>query len=184
MNGTTMGLRISSRYLCAFKWSSIKCNCVRTYACPNHNPTATIGHSVYNVDISKPLAHMTSYTLSAMCPVQLKPWFTQWRAHFTSIPVAIEGEHLPTEVSYDAEHTEVHIQNTQYRNSNHKTLKYRLITVGIYNLQRECIYISRGRDSTVVNTVYTEYIKCCADYYLRSLMTTCRNGPNAKWLKP
>ena len=31
MNGTTMGLRISSRYLCAFKLPSIKCNCVH---CP------------------------------------------------------------------------------------------------------------------------------------------------------
>ncbi len=31
MNGTTMGLRISSRYLCAFKMPSIKCTCVR---CP------------------------------------------------------------------------------------------------------------------------------------------------------
>ncbi len=29
MNGTTMGLRISSRYLCAFKMPSIKCTCVR-----------------------------------------------------------------------------------------------------------------------------------------------------------
>ncbi len=31
MNGTTMGLRISSRYLYAFKMPSIKCTCVR---CP------------------------------------------------------------------------------------------------------------------------------------------------------
>ncbi len=31
MNGTTMGLRISSRYLCAFKMPSIKCTCVH---CP------------------------------------------------------------------------------------------------------------------------------------------------------
>ncbi len=31
MNGTTMGLRISSRYLYAFKMLSIKCTCVR---CP------------------------------------------------------------------------------------------------------------------------------------------------------
>ncbi len=31
MNGTTVGLRISSRYLCAFKIPSIKCTCVR---CP------------------------------------------------------------------------------------------------------------------------------------------------------
>ncbi len=28
MNGTTTGLRISSRYLCAFKMTSIKCTCV------------------------------------------------------------------------------------------------------------------------------------------------------------
>jgi hypothetical protein len=31
MNGTTMGLGISSRYLCALQFPSIKCNCVR---CP------------------------------------------------------------------------------------------------------------------------------------------------------
>ncbi len=31
MNGTTMRLRISSRYLCAFKMPSIQCTCVR---CP------------------------------------------------------------------------------------------------------------------------------------------------------
>ncbi len=31
MKGTTMGLRISSRYLCVFKMLSIKCTCVR---CP------------------------------------------------------------------------------------------------------------------------------------------------------
>ncbi len=31
MNGTTMGLRVSSRYLCAFKMPSIKCTCVH---CP------------------------------------------------------------------------------------------------------------------------------------------------------
>ncbi len=46
-----------------------------TYACPYHNPTATMGHSIHNVDISEPLTHMTPYTLSAICPVQWKPGF-------------------------------------------------------------------------------------------------------------
>ncbi len=46
-----------------------------TYACPYHNPTVTMGHSIHSVDISKPLTHMMPYTLSAICPVQWKPGF-------------------------------------------------------------------------------------------------------------
>jgi hypothetical protein len=46
------------------------CSLTVVYACQYHNPTATMGHSVHNVDISKPLAHMTPYRLSTICPVQ------------------------------------------------------------------------------------------------------------------
>ncbi len=51
------------------------CSLSITYACPYHNPTATMGHSIHNADISKPLTHTTPYTLSAICPVQWKPGF-------------------------------------------------------------------------------------------------------------
>ncbi len=51
------------------------CSLSITYACPYHDPTATMGHSIHNVDISKPLTHMTPNMLSAICPVQWKPGF-------------------------------------------------------------------------------------------------------------
>jgi hypothetical protein len=35
-------------------------------ACPYHNPIATMGHSVHNVDINKPLTHMMPYKWSAV----------------------------------------------------------------------------------------------------------------------
>ncbi|XP_070400532.1 TRAF family member-associated NF-kappa-B activator isoform X7 [Nothobranchius furzeri] len=44
-------------------------------ACPYHNPTTTMGHSIHNIDISKALTHTTPHTLSAICPEQCKPRF-------------------------------------------------------------------------------------------------------------
>ncbi len=39
------------------------CSLSITYACLYHNPTATMSHSIHNVDNSKPLTHTTPYTL-------------------------------------------------------------------------------------------------------------------------
>jgi hypothetical protein len=49
------------------------CSLSIAYACPYYNPTVTMGHSVHNVDISKPLVHMTPFMPSAICPVEKKP---------------------------------------------------------------------------------------------------------------
>ena len=38
-----------------------------TYTCPYHK---SMGHSIHNVDISKPLTHSKLHTLSAICPEQ------------------------------------------------------------------------------------------------------------------
>ncbi len=51
------------------------CSLSITYAGQCHYPTATMGHLIHNVDISKPLTHTMPYTLSAICPVQWKPGF-------------------------------------------------------------------------------------------------------------
>ncbi len=74
-----------------------------TYACPYHNPTATMGHSIHNVDIIKPLTHMMPYTLSAICPVQWKPGFIREENTSPKCQMPSNVEHLPTQVSYDDE---------------------------------------------------------------------------------
>ncbi len=53
------------------------CSLYITYACLYHNPTATMGQSIHNVDISKLLTHKKPYTLSAICPVQWKLWIRE-----------------------------------------------------------------------------------------------------------
>ena len=42
------------------------CSLSMAYASPYHNPTATMGHSIHNVDISKSLVHTLLYMWSAV----------------------------------------------------------------------------------------------------------------------
>ena len=72
------------------------CSLSVAQACTYHNPNTTMGHSVHNVDISKPFAHTMPYTLPAICPVQLKPGFIrkehtspvcQWPSKVNNIPL-------------------------------------------------------------------------------------------------
>ena len=72
MNGMTMGFRIGVTLSLCIQIAINKmllCSLSVAYACPHHNPTATMGHSVHNVDINKPLAQSTPYKLSAIYPV-------------------------------------------------------------------------------------------------------------------
>jgi hypothetical protein len=65
------------------------CSLSEAHACPYHNSTTTM------------LIHTTLYMLSSICPVQLEPGIRLFRAHYSSVPVAIEDEHLSTEAGYD-----------------------------------------------------------------------------------
>ncbi len=97
-----------------FPWYSIFFRCIKkhncelcslsiTYACPYHNPTATMGHSIYNVDISKSLTHTTPYTLSAICPVQWKPGFIREENTSPKCQTPSNVSMFPLQVSYDDE---------------------------------------------------------------------------------
>ena len=67
MNGRKMGqdLITVSEIEIAVKKMQL-CSLPVANACPYNNPITTIGYSVHNVDISKPLAHMTPHTWSAV----------------------------------------------------------------------------------------------------------------------
>ncbi len=50
-----------------------------TYACPYHNPTATMGHSIHKVDISKPLTHTDAIHAVCHLPCTVKTRIHPWR---------------------------------------------------------------------------------------------------------
>jgi hypothetical protein len=89
-SGFRHGISINNMQLCS--WSV-------AHARPYHNPTATMGLSVQNVDISKLLTPTKRHT---HLPSTVETWIHLWWAHFSNLPVDIEGEHCPNEVIYDA----------------------------------------------------------------------------------
>jgi hypothetical protein len=97
MNGTTVGLRISSRYLCVqIAINKMQfCSLTVAYVCPHHIPTSTMGHC---------LQHWYQQTARPYChlPETVENGINLWGAHISSMPVAIDSEHLPTEVCYIA----------------------------------------------------------------------------------
>jgi hypothetical protein len=63
MIGKTMGQDLATVSLCsqiAIDKMQL-CSLSVANACPYHNPTATMGHSVHKVDVSKQVAHTTPY---------------------------------------------------------------------------------------------------------------------------
>jgi hypothetical protein len=69
MNGTTMGLRINVTVSLYIQITIDKIVLLSvTYACPYHNPTTTMGHSVHNLAISKPLTRTMPYKLTHTVP--------------------------------------------------------------------------------------------------------------------
>ncbi|KAL0149099.1 hypothetical protein M9458_055531 [Cirrhinus mrigala] len=76
------------------------CSLSITFAYQYHNPTATMGHSIQNVDTANP-----HNAIHAVChlPCTVKTGIHPWRERLSKVTDVIECEHLPTQVSYDDE---------------------------------------------------------------------------------
>ncbi len=61
------------------------CSLSITYACPYHNPTATMGHSIHNVYISKPTWRHTHCRLRRLTAVRSRPWWGRRTCRWASL---------------------------------------------------------------------------------------------------
>jgi hypothetical protein len=62
-----------------------------------------MGYSVHNVEISKPHTQKNPYTAVCHLTGTVETGIHLLRTHFSSVPVTIEVEHLPTLLGYDDE---------------------------------------------------------------------------------
>ncbi len=98
MNGTTMGLRISSRYLCVQNAPVFIVHNIRLPIPQPHRHHGPLDPQRWHQQTAHP-----NDAIHAVChlPCTVKTGIHPWREHLSKVPDAIECEHVPTQVGYD-----------------------------------------------------------------------------------